>query len=134
MHEPRRRPADTTIAVNLRASADSAIGLVIKAGAIAYERRRDLPRLIRLAPEDCDAQGMDHTRMIVARLQRALRAERNRARAGHWTYDLNRHIALRQAFRAENERLVALEVGSPPDPVTGSTTALGAETHLPRQR
>ena len=45
---------------------------------------------------------------IVARLERALSAERNRARSGHWTYDLNRHIALRQAHRAETERLSAL--------------------------
>ena len=42
---------------------------------------------------------------IVARLERALRAERQKARSGHWTYDLNRHIALRQAHRAETERL-----------------------------
>jgi len=47
--------------------------------------------------------------MILARLERALRAERNRARSGHWTYDLNRHIALRQAYLAESERLRALK-------------------------
>jgi hypothetical protein len=47
-------------------------------------------------------------RAIIARLERALRAERHRARAGHWTYDLNRHIALRQAVAAETERRAAL--------------------------
>jgi hypothetical protein len=44
-------------------------------------------------------------RTIVARLARALRAERTRGRAGHWTYDLNRHIGLHQAYRAERARL-----------------------------
>ncbi len=48
---------------------------------------------------------------IVAGLERALRAERCRARSGHWTYDLNRHIALRQAYLAEAERLRAMKSG-----------------------
>ena len=39
------------------------------------------------------------------------RIERNKARAGHWTYDLNRHIALRQAFLAESERLAGVRSG-----------------------
>ena len=39
--------------------------------------------------------------MILVRLRRALRAERSRGRAGHWSYDLNRHIALKQAYEAE---------------------------------
>ena len=47
--------------------------------------------------------------MILDRLERALRAERNRARSGHWTYDLNRHIALRQAYLAERQRLELLQ-------------------------
>jgi hypothetical protein len=36
-----------------------------------------------------------------------LRVERARGRAGHWTYDLNRHIGLLQAMKAEQERLAA---------------------------
>ena len=39
---------------------------------------------------------------MLKELERALRAER--ARAGHWTYDLARHIALLVAYRAEQER------------------------------
>lgn len=35
---------------------------------------------------------------IVARLTRRLRRERQRGLAGHWSYDLNRHIALKQAL------------------------------------
>jgi hypothetical protein len=56
-------------------------------------------------------------------LSRALRAARRRGRAGHWTYDLNRHIGLVQAFRAERaalsgrrtERRPAIAIA--PDPV-----------------
>jgi hypothetical protein len=47
-------------------------------------------------------------RALVARLARALRAERQRGRAGHWSYDLNRHIALAQALDAERRRLEKL--------------------------
>ncbi len=31
--------------------------------------------------------------------------ERRLGRAGHWTYDLNRHMALAQAWKAETEAL-----------------------------
>ncbi|MDJ0931795.1 hypothetical protein [Breoghania sp.] len=42
---------------------------------------------------------------LVSRLAKALRGERRHGRAGHWTYDLNRHIALMQAYRAERALL-----------------------------
>jgi hypothetical protein len=70
---------------------------------------RDLPALIRLDP--FSGQSLEEkieVEAIVARLERALRAERQKARSGHWTYDLNRHIALRQAWLAETSRLDAL--------------------------
>lgn len=38
------------------------------------------------------------------RLARAIRDERRRGRAGHWSYDLNRHLALVQAFIKEQSR------------------------------
>jgi hypothetical protein len=40
-------------------------------------------------------------RRIIARLRRALREERRRGIAGHWTYDLARHAALHRALQAE---------------------------------
>jgi hypothetical protein len=55
------------------------------------------------------AQEPALTAAILIRLARGLRSERRLGRAGHWTYDVNRHIALAQAFRAERlalERLV----------------------------
>ena len=85
----------------------------VRAGAAAYDRERDLLRLVRIEVRAeagrPPTERVEALEAIVARLERALRAERNRARSGHWTYDLNRHIALRQAHRAESERLAALK-------------------------
>lgn len=103
--ECSRRRSDADAATRIRRSADATIAGALKAGAEAYDRVRDLPRLTRLAPSDFQTDTIDCAMRILARLQCALRSERNRARSGHWTYDLNRHIALRQAFLAESERL-----------------------------
>lgn len=78
---------------------------VVREGAALYERAVHLPRLI---PWDTAFVASDRdidTARICQALARALRSERNRGRAGHWTYDLNRHIGLLQAFRAERARL-----------------------------
>ena len=93
----------------LKRRAEAAIGATLRAGAVLYDRQRDLPRLIRVDARvaACETE----LEAIVRRLERALRAERNRARSGHWTYDLNRHIALRQAYLAESDRLAALRRG-----------------------
>jgi hypothetical protein len=91
----------------IRRGAAAAISQTLRAGVAAYERDRDLPRLARILPGET-TDSAESAEAIVARLERALRAERNRARAGHWTYDLNRHIALRQAYLAERQRLDAL--------------------------
>ena len=93
----------------MQARAGQAAARTLKAGAESYERARDLPRLARLYPDELAAETVEGGEAILRRLERALRAERNRARSGHWTYDLNRHIALRQAFLAESERLRALK-------------------------
>ena len=87
------------------ASVVAAVQRTIRAGAENYQRTRDLPKLARLMPNELSNETLDGAERIVALLRRALRAERNRARSGHWTYDLNRHIALRQAYLAESERL-----------------------------
>ena len=92
----------------LRLRAQAVAVATLKAGAALYDRQRDLPRLIRIDP-GAGAECETKLAAIVQRLARALRAERNRARSGHWTYDLNRHIALRQAYLAESDRLAALK-------------------------
>ena len=97
----RRDPAPGQHAARLttwRAIAD---------GAGDYRRERHLPRLLPLMPSEIADESASMRRRIVARLARALRAERTRGRAGHWTYDLNRHMALCQAYAAERRLLKA---------------------------
>ena len=89
-----------------------AIGATIAAGAALYDRSR-LSRLIPIGPDEIARDDPLATRKIVLSLARALRGERTRGRAGHWTYDLNRHVGLAQALRAERERL-AREIRRPP--------------------
>jgi hypothetical protein len=89
----------------------------LRAGAKHYERNRDLPGLAYLDPRDLAEDSIEKAEAIVGRLARALRAERRRARSGHWTYDLNRHIALRQAHLDETARLrkmMARQAGAEP--------------------
>lgn len=76
-----------------------------RAGMAGYERRRALPRLLPLADSELAEDDAQAAREIIARLSRALRAERQRGRAGHRSYDLNRHVALAQALDAERRRL-----------------------------
>ncbi|MBN9022365.1 MAG: hypothetical protein J0H08_09810 [Rhizobiales bacterium] len=70
-------------------------------GCRRYDRARHLPRVIPVGPDEVADSSPEGRRAILRKLARALRAERSRGRAGHWTYDLNRHIALSQAFAAE---------------------------------
>jgi hypothetical protein len=85
--------------------AKDSIQAVIAAGIEAYDRHRHLPRLIPVGPAEVNDERPEARKAILARLARALRGERNRGRAGHWTYDLNRHIALKQAYAAERQML-----------------------------
>lgn len=90
-------------AVERRAAC--ALAPLVANGAETYDRRRHLPRLLPLSSTELADESPTGTRTVLARLARALRSERNRGRAGHWTYDLNRHIALAQAYTAERRRL-----------------------------
>jgi hypothetical protein len=99
-------------AIGVRAAA--AAQRTIRAGAERYQRVRDLPKLARLDPAELSTETIERAEKIVSCLMRALRAERSRARSGHWTYDLNRHIALRQAYLAERERLERIKTERAP--------------------
>lgn len=70
-----------------------------------YDRIRDLPRLIPVMPRQLLDMTTPARRHILWLLARALKRERNLGHAGHWTYDLNRHIALAQACAAERRDL-----------------------------
>ena len=54
-----------------------------EAGAAAYLRARDLPRLIALWPRELDDHSPEGCRRVLAKLRSALRAERRRALSGH---------------------------------------------------
>lgn len=82
----------------------------IVGSAVAYCRERDLPRVLPVGPSDVADVSPAGRRRILSRLASALRAERRLGRAGHWTYDLNRHIALAQVYESERRLLC----GKPP--------------------
>jgi hypothetical protein len=88
-----------------RSTAKRIFGTKVAAGAAAYSRARDLPKLIALWPHELDDQSQGGSLNVLAKLRRALRAERRRALAGHWSYDLNRHLGLLSAYKGELARL-----------------------------
>jgi hypothetical protein len=83
-----------------------------------YVRERDLPRLMAVWPRELTDTSEAGRSLLIERIRNALRAERQRGLAGHWTYDLARHAAMLAAYRAEAEdlerlrRLRAGEAGS----------------------
>ena len=87
------------------ARAQRIFGTMSDAGAAAYLRARDLPKLIPLWPHELEDLSRAGSVTILAKLRRALRAERRRGLAGHWSYDLNRHLALLSAYKGELARV-----------------------------
>jgi hypothetical protein len=77
-HQFRARPARD------RATAKGIFGTMAEAGAAAYSRARDLPKLIVLWPDELGDQSPEGTFRVLAKLRLALRAERRRGLAGHW--------------------------------------------------
>jgi hypothetical protein len=84
-----------------RSTVRRVFGPIAEAGAAAYVRPRDLPKLIALWPHELEDSSPEGCRRILAKLRRALRAERRRALSGHWSYDLNRHLGLLSAYKGE---------------------------------
>jgi hypothetical protein len=64
----------------------------------------NLPRLIPLWPHELEDESHEGGLLVLAKLRRALRAERRRGLSGHWSYDLNRHLALLSAYKGELAR------------------------------
>jgi hypothetical protein len=73
---------------------------------IAYDRARDLPRLMPLWPEELANTTPEGNRTLVARLEAAVRRERERGIADGWAYSPARH---RQMIIALNAERAALE-------------------------
>jgi hypothetical protein len=78
-----------------------------------YDRKRDLPRLLPLWPSELDAMDLAAHARLMARMRRALRAERQRGIGGHWAYDLARHAALLRAYRAETSDFLRRQSAEP---------------------
>jgi hypothetical protein len=89
-------------AERMRASALNAMTEAIEEGEREYERRKALARFHRLSSETIEAETPEAAQAVLREIARALRAER--ARMGHWSYDLNRHIGLTIAYRCEKAR------------------------------
>jgi hypothetical protein len=100
-----------------------------------YCRDKALPGLLKLWPRDLDDYSYPGTLRIVALLRKALRGERCRARAGHWAYDLSRHLTLLNALRSERARLKMLERALPrhagAGPASSARPRLAGTLHLP---
>jgi hypothetical protein len=80
-----------------------------RAGAAAYVRSRDLPKLIPLWPHELLDHSPEGCHRLLMKLRSALRAERRRALSGHWSYDLNRHLGLISAYKGELAGLSRIE-------------------------
>ncbi len=65
------------------------------------ERLGAIARLLPVWPHEIADRSEAGRRRLVAKLARALRAERRRGIAGHWSYDLARHAALLRLYREE---------------------------------
>jgi hypothetical protein len=100
-----KRNSERGLRPSVGAGSASAWARIVETGAAGYERSRHLPRVLPVGTAELTDLSREGRRRTVARLARALRAERMRGRAGHWTYDLNRHIALAQAYESERRLL-----------------------------
>ena len=101
-----------------------------------YSRSEQLPRLLKLWPNEVEDYSYLGTLRIAALLQKALRAERRRGRESHWAYDLNRHLGLIDALKHERAHLELLKSSlpirtvkpaTPSEPRKAGTLKLGAE-------
>jgi hypothetical protein len=109
------------------ASRIRAMRMLIDKGAGRYDPNRHLDRLIG-GRVDIWGSGAEDPAANIARLERALRSQRQLGRAGHWSYDLNRHFGLVQALKAERARALAHKAASAGERVGASTTADTSET------
>lgn len=101
-HRPAHAPQDDRPA-RFAAAAGAALDAALAAGLNAYDRTRALARFHRLSPDTIASESPEAARAALKEIERAMRGER--ARRGHWSYDLNRHISLLVAHRAETARL-----------------------------
>jgi hypothetical protein len=68
-------------------------------------------RLLSLWPGECADQSIGGRKKLIAAIERALRQERCRGRAGHAAYDLARHANLSRMLKEQRSALKALQSG-----------------------
>ena len=83
-----------------------AMRMLIDKGAGRYDPNSHLGRL--LGGHGIWGPAASDPAQTIARLKSALRSQRQLGKAGHWSYDLNRHFGLLQALKAERARARAL--------------------------
>lgn len=103
MHQAPGRDAICAVPLSVRVAA--AMATTIRTGAETYARDIMLPRLVPVGPTEIGDETPAGRLALIERLAKALRGERARGLAGHWTYSLNRHIGLVQALAAERTAL-----------------------------
>ncbi len=107
VHPAPAKPVAKSAALRrLKAHARPAVEAALDASLAGYDRLGSLSRFHRLSRETILSETPDAARAVLREIEQALRKER--ARRGHWTYDLNRHIALLVAHRAESARLAGI--------------------------
>ena len=65
------------------------------------DRRAAIARVLPLWPHELGDTSQVGRHRILAKLRRALRAERRNGVGGHWSYDLARHVELLRVYRRE---------------------------------
>jgi hypothetical protein len=74
----------------------------------ALDRAARLASLLPLWPHEAADTTYAGRLRLLAKLRRALRKERQKGLAGHWSYDLARHRKLLSEYRAEVASCLAL--------------------------
>jgi len=65
------------------------------------DRRTAIAKALALWPHELEDESGSGRERVLAQLRQALRAERRRGLAGHWAYDLARHVELLRIYREE---------------------------------
>lgn len=89
-------------------SAARGIREMIEADARVYVRKRDLPKVLDALPDDIEDYSVEGTELIVKLLKARCHAHAALGRRRHWSYDMNRHIALLAALKSEEAALAHL--------------------------
>ena len=92
-------------AIEPRVQIATDTGVELEAARDASKRTGSLQRLLAAWRGEIADVSIPGRRRTVSRLEKALRLERARGRAGHWAYDVARHQQLAHHLRLEQAAL-----------------------------